>query len=134
VNVVRVVRLAHMTTSTEQTQSSPAEAFKWLVVAAIIAAAVIGNAYYDDQPLLYRVAGVVVMGIFAALVASFTVKGRAFIALLQDARAEVRRVVWPTKQETGQTTGVVVLVVAFMALLLWGLDALLGTVISSVIG
>ena len=123
-----------MTTSTEQTKSSPVDVFKWLVVIAIIAGAVVGNAYFDDQPLLYRVVGVVVAGIVAALVASFTDKGRAFIALLQDARAEVRRVVWPTKQETAQTTGVVVLVVAIMALLLWLLDLALGKIISSIIG
>ncbi|MAQ23707.1 MAG: preprotein translocase subunit SecE [Pseudomonadales bacterium] len=123
-----------MTTSTEQSKSSPVDVFKWLVVIAIIAAAVVGNAYFDDQPLLYRVVGVVVAGILAALLASFTDKGRAFIALLQDARAEVRRVVWPTKQETAQTTGVVVLVVAIMALLLWLLDLALGKIISSIIG
>ena len=123
-----------MTTSTEQSKSSPVDVFKWLVVIAIIAGAVVGNAYFDDQPLLYRVVGVVVAGIIAALVASFTDKGRAFIALLQDARAEVRRVVWPTKQETAQTTGVVVLVVAIMALLLWLLDLALGKIISSIIG
>lgn len=123
-----------MTTSTEQSKSSPVDVFKLLVVIAIIAAAVVGNAYFDDQPLLYRVVGVVVAGILAALLASFTDKGRAFIALLQDARAEVRRVVWPTKQETAQTTGVVVLVVAIMALLLWLLDLALGKIISSIIG
>jgi preprotein translocase subunit SecE len=123
-----------MTTSTEQTKSSPVDVFKWLVVIAVIAGAVVGNAYFDDQPLLYRVVGVVVAGIIAALVASFTDKGRAFIALLQDARAEVRRVVWPTKQETAQTTGIVVLVVAIMALLLWLLDLALGKIISSIIG
>ena len=123
-----------MTTSTEQSKSSPVDVFKWLVAIAIIAAAVVGNAYFDDQPLLYRVVGVVVAGIFAAPLASFTDKGRAFIALLQDARAEVRRVVWPTKQETAQTTGVVVLVVAIMALLLWLLDLALGKIISSIIG
>ena len=123
-----------MTTSTEQSKSSPVDVFKWLVVIAIIAAAVVGNAYFDDQPLLYRVVGVVVAGILAALLASFTDKGRAFIALLLYARAELRRVVWPPKQETAQTTGVVVLVVAIMALLLWLLDLALGKIISSIIG
>ena len=123
-----------MTTSTEQSKSSPVDVFKWLVVIAIIAAAVVGNAYFDDQPLLYRVVGVVVAGVFCAPFASLSHKGRAFIALLQDARAEVRRVVWPTKQETAQTTGVVVLVVAIMALLLWLLDLALGKIISSIIG
>ena len=78
--------------------------------------------------------GVVVAGILAALVASFTTRGKAFLGLLQDARAEVRRVVWPTKQETLQTTGIVVLVVAIMALILWGLDWALGAIISSIIG
>ena len=99
-----------------------------------MAAAVVGNSYFDDQPLLYRVIGVVVLGCVAALIASFTIKGRAFVNLLQDARAEVRRVVWPTRQETAQTTGIVVLVVAVMALLLWGLDTLLGFIISGIVG
>lgn len=123
-----------MSTSTDQSQSSPLEALKWLVVVALIAAAVIGNAFYDEQPLLYRVVGVVVLGIMAALVAAITDKGRSFITLLQDARAEIRRVVWPTKQETAQTTGIVVLVVAIMAVLLWLLDWALGEIISGIIG
>lgn len=123
-----------MSTSTEAPQSSVADVFKWVLVAVLVVAAVVGNAYYDDQPLLYRVVGVVAFGIVAAIVASFTAKGQAFLALLQDARAEVRRVVWPTRQETAQTTGIVVLVVALMALLLWGLDSLLGLIISEIVG
>ena len=123
-----------MSTSTEAPQSSAAEVFKWVLVVILVAAAVVGNSYFDDQPLLYRVIGVVVLGCVAALIASFTIKGRAFVNLLQDARAEVRRVVWPTRQETAQTTGIVVLVVAVMALLLWGLDTLLGFIISGIVG
>ncbi len=123
-----------MSTSTEAPQSSAADVFKWVLVVILVAAAVVGNSYFDDQPLLYRVIGVVVLGCVAALIASFTIKGRAFVNLLQDARAEVRRVVWPTRQETAQTTGIVVLVVAVMALLLWGLDTLLGFIISGIVG
>ena len=123
-----------MSTSTEAPQSSAADVFKWVLVVILVAAAVVGNSYFDDQPLLYRVVGVVVLGCVAALIASFTIKGRAFVNLLQDARAEVRRVVWPTRQETAQTTGIVVLVVAVMALLLWGLDTLLGFIISGIVG
>lgn len=118
----------------ESTQSSPADIAKWIVVALLVVAAVVGNAYFDDQAFLYRVLGVVAVAIIAAVVAAQTFKGRAFVALLKDARAEVRRVVWPTKQETAQTTGIVVLVVFLMSLLLWALDSLLGWVISSVIG
>ena len=121
-------------TAVESTQGSPLDVAKWFVVAALVLAAVVGNAYYDDQPFLYRVLGVVAFAIVAAVVAAQTFKGKAFIALLKEARAEVRRVVWPTKQETAQTTGIVVLVVVLMSLLLWGLDTLFGWAISSVIG
>lgn len=121
-------------TTTEVTQSSPANAAKWVVVAILIAIAVIGNAYFSEQPFLYRVLGVVVLSIVAALIAAQTVKGREFVALLKDSRAEVRRVVWPTKQETAQTTGIVVLVVILMSLLLWLLDLALGAAVSSIIG
>ena len=121
-------------TAAESTQSSPADIAKWVVVSLFVVAAVVGNAYFDDQAFLYRVLGVVALTIVAAVIAAQTYKGRAFLALLKEARAEVRRVVWPTKQETAQTTGIVVLVVFLMSLLLWALDTFFGWVISSVIG
>ncbi len=121
-------------TATETAESSPANVAKWVVVAILIAAAVVGNSYFSQQPVLYRVLGVVLLSVIAALVASQTTKGREFVGLLKDARAEVRRVVWPTKQETAQTTGIVVLVVIFMSLLLWLLDLGLGAAVSSIIG
>ncbi len=123
-----------MSTKTEAAPTSPLDAIKWILVVALVVVAVGGNAYYGDEPLLYRVIAVVVLGGLAAVIASFTEKGRSFLGLLQDARSEVRRVVWPTKQETAQTTGIVVLVVAFMALLLWGLDWALGSLMSAIIG
>ena len=121
-------------TAAESTQSSPADIAKWVVVVLLVAAAVVGNAYFGEEAFLYRVLGVVALAIVAAVVAAQTFKGRAFLSLLRDARAEVRRIVWPTKQETAQTTGIVVLVVFLMSLLLWALDTLFGWVVSSIIG
>ena len=108
--------------------------FKWLVTAILIAAAVVGNSFYGDQPFFYRLVGVLVVAVIAALVAAQTVKGKAFVTLLKDARAEVKRVVWPTKQETTQTTLIVVAVVAFMSIVLWLLDLGLGALIKMIIG
>ncbi|MEX5381397.1 preprotein translocase subunit SecE, partial [Acinetobacter towneri] len=54
--------------------------------------------------------------------------------LLKEARVEIRKVVWPTRQETMQTTLIVVAVVLVMALLLWGLDSLLGWLVSLIVG
>jgi preprotein translocase subunit SecE len=67
-------------------------------------------------------------------VASQTAHGAAFIELARSARSEIRKVVWPTRQEATQTTLVVVAVVLVMSLLLWGLDTFLGWLASKLIG
>jgi preprotein translocase subunit SecE len=106
---------------------------KWLVVAALVVVAVVGNQYYASEPILYRVLALLVLAVVAALVALQTSKGRSFFVLLKEARVEIRKVVWPTRQETTQTTLIVVAVVLVMALLLWGLDSLLGWLVSMVV-
>ena len=107
---------------------------KWLVVAALVVVGVVGNQYFSAEPVLYRVLGLVVLGAVAAFVAFQTARGQAFAVLLKEARVEIRKVVWPTRQETMQTTLIVVAVVLVMALLLWGLDSLLGWLISLIVG
>ncbi|MFT4826302.1 MAG: preprotein translocase subunit SecE [Halioglobus sp.] len=110
------------------------DAAKWIVVAILVAVAVVGNSYFSDQSLLYRVLGIVALAAVAALVALQTAKGVAFWALIKGSRTEIRKVVWPTRQETVQTTLIVVAVVVVVALFLWGLDSLLGWLVSLVIG
>jgi preprotein translocase subunit SecE len=80
------------------------------------------------------VLGLVTAGIVAIFVAVNTSKGNALWTLLQEAQIEVRKVVWPTRQETNQTTLIVVAVVLFMAVVLWLLDTLLGWLASLIIG
>ena len=62
------------------------------------------------------------------------VKGKEVWDLAKEARVEVRKVVWPTRQETTETTLIVVAVVIFVALILWGLDSGLSWVIKGLIG
>lgn len=107
---------------------------KWLVVAALVVVGVVGNQYFSAEPILYRVLGLIVLGGVAAFVALQTARGQAFTVLLKEARVEIRKVVWPTRQETTQTTLIVVAVVLVMALLLWGLDSLLGWLVSLIVG
>jgi len=107
---------------------------KWLVVAALVAVGVVGNQYYSAEPILYRVLALLVIAAAAAFAALQTVKGQAFLGLAKEARIEIRKVVWPTRQETTQTTLIVVAVVLVMALLLWGLDSLLGWLVSLIVG
>ncbi|QQQ50055.1 preprotein translocase subunit SecE [Pseudomonas syringae] len=107
---------------------------KWLLVVVLVVVGVVGNQYYSAEPTLYRVLALLVIAAAAAFVALQTGKGKAFFVLAKEARAEIRKVVWPTRQETTQTTLIVVAVVLVMALLLWGLDSLLGWLVSLIVG
>lgn len=113
---------------------SGSDVLKWIVVAVIVFAGVAGNHYFSAESVLYRAVALVALGLVAGFVALQTVKGKAFWALLKEARIEIRKVVWPSRTETTQTTLIVVAVVLVMALVLWGLDTLLGWIISKFIG
>lgn len=117
-----------------EAKESRFDLLKWLLVAVLVVVAVVANQYYSAQPIFYRVLGILVLAAIAGFVSLQTVKGRAFFSLAKEARAEIRKVVWPSRQETTQTTLIVVAVVLVMALLLWGLDSLLGWLVSMIVG
>ncbi|KAF7769171.1 preprotein translocase subunit SecE [Pseudoalteromonas undina] len=108
-----------------ETPSSGMESVKWLVAIALLAGAVVGNHMFADQSVLLRAIGVVVAIAAGLAIASQTLKGRTFLAFAKEARIEVRKVVWPTRQETTHTTLIVMVATVIMALILWGLDGIL---------
>lgn len=110
------------------------DSLKWLLVAVLVGVGIAGNIYFDDQSLLYRIVGLIILGGAAAFIAVQTQKGAAFWQLVKEARTEIRRVVWPSRQESTQTTLIVVAFVIVTALILWGLDTLLGWLASIIIG
>ena len=91
-------------------------------------------ALVDRQPLVVRI--LVLGGAFAAAVAVmwFTEAGRTFLAFSRESWEEAKRVVWPTRKETLQTTGVVFLFVFTMALFLWLVDTGLLWITQKVLG
>ncbi|TDJ33213.1 MAG: preprotein translocase subunit SecE [Gammaproteobacteria bacterium] len=123
-----------MNTSAETSGQSAIDWLKWIVVYAVVGAGVFGNWYYQDQSMLYRVLGLLVLAIVALLTLVQTQKGRAAWDLLKDARSEIRRVVWPTRQETVQTTMIVLVLIMVFSLILWLLDSGLSWLVSTVIG
>ncbi|MCR9262500.1 MAG: preprotein translocase subunit SecE [Pseudomonadaceae bacterium] len=123
-----------MSTNTESTASGSLDWLKWLVVAALLGGGVYGNWYYQDESLLIRVAALLAGAAVAVFIAIQTERGRNTWNLMKEARSEIRRVVWPSNQETTQTTLVVLVLVLIFALILWGLDSLLSWFVSSVIG
>lgn len=109
------------------------DSVKWLLVVVLVLAGVGGNVYFAGQSLLYRVLALLVLAVVAGYVALQTAQGAAFWKLSKEAKVEIRKVVWPTRQEATQTTLIVVAFVLFAALLLWGLDTLLGWLASQII-
>ena len=123
-----------MSTSLETSLSSKFGAIWWLLIVAIILGGVYANTLYASVGVFYRaLAGVGLMAV-AVLMALQTISGRAAWDLAKEARVEVRKVVWPTRQETTQTTLIVVVVVIFVGLILWGLDSSLSWGIQAIIG
>jgi preprotein translocase subunit SecE len=116
------------------TAESKLDLVLWLAVVALVVAGVYGNSHYANESLLYRVLALVVLALIAGWLASRTAKGKAFIQLGLEARTEIRKVVWPTRQETTHTTLIVVVVVLVVAIILWGLDSTLTWLIKLIIG
>jgi len=116
-----------------ETPKSGFDLVKWLLVFVILSLAVVGNYLYELTALEKAIA-IVVLVVIAGAVAAQTHKGRTFINFAKESRTEVRKVVWPTRQETMQTTLVVLVATVIMGLLLWGLDAILLRVVSFLTG
>lgn len=122
-----------MSGKTDVENVSRLDGLKWLAVALLVAGGAYGNSYFAGESVLYRAIALVILGMVAIFVALKTEKGQMFWGLLRDAKVEVRKVVWPTRQETLQTTMIVIVVVLVVSLILWLLDSLLGFTVSSFI-
>jgi preprotein translocase subunit SecE len=107
-----------------------------IAIAALIAVGglVAFYALLDKQPTVVRLA--ILLGAFAVAVAVmyFTEVGRTFLAFARESWEEAKRVVWPTRKETLQTTGVVFAFVFVMAIFLWGVDATLLWITQKLLG
>ncbi|MGS2744925.1 preprotein translocase subunit SecE [Halomonas sp. LS-001] len=117
-----------------EVQQSRHDGLKWAVVVALLLVAVVGNTFFADVALLYRVIGVVVFCVAAGAMALMTAKGKSLVVLAQEAKKEIQRVVWPTRPETIQTTAIVLVAVLVVGLVLWLIDTLLSWAMSGVIG
>ncbi len=114
-----------MATNSE-TQGSVFDTIKLLLALVFLIAGVVGFYYFSEQALLYRVLGILAAVGVAIGISATTVKGRGLLNFLGLARSEVRKMVWPTRAETMQTTLMVFIMVVILAIFLWFVDMLLG--------
>ncbi|MBR9728654.1 preprotein translocase subunit SecE [Shewanella intestini] len=122
-----------MTTNTEN-QSTSLDILKWGVAVVLIAAAVIANHSFSEASVVARAAGVIVTFAIAGFIAAQTIKGKIALNFAKEAQIEVRKVVWPTRQEARNTTFIVLAATGVVALILWGLDAVLLQLVNFITG
>ncbi len=102
-----------------------ADKIKLLVALLLVIAGLAGFYFFADAPTVVRVLSVIVGVVLAGVVAGASAPGKRFFRFALDSRDEAKKVVWPTRKETVQMTGVVMLFVIVMALFLWAVDGIL---------
>ena len=105
--------------------ASGLDTLKLAAAAVLLVAGIYGFYHFAAYSTLLRVVGLLVISGVAAAVALQTDQGRRLWQFAGDSRNEVRKVVWPTRQETMQTTLVVIVMVLILGIILWLFDMML---------
>jgi preprotein translocase subunit SecE len=124
-----------MNAKVEQDQgASPVDKLKYALAAVIVLAGVVGFYWFTTWPGAVR--GALLFGtlVVAGAVFAFTERGRAFGEFLSESRFELRKVVWPTRQDTVRSTGLIIVVVIIISLLLALIDFILASGVRALLG
>ena len=114
-----------MVAKTEIEVTNKLDTVKLLLSIALLVAGVAGFYYYEAEGLIYRVLGLLVFVLIALGTVYTTNLGQSVVGFGRESRAEVRKVVWPTRQETIQTTLMVLVAVIILGIFLWFIDMML---------
>ena len=115
-----------MVAKTEEVVTNKLDTLKLLLAIVVLIMGIVGFYYYETESQLYRVLGVVFAALVAIAISATTRLGQGLIGFGREARMEVRKVVWPTRQETLQTTFMVMVAVIIIGIFLWLIDMALG--------
>ena len=99
-----------------------ADKIKFALALLLLVAGVAGFYLLAEQAMILRVLAVLAGVGVSAAVAWQTEPGRQFFVFSQEATTEAKKVVWPTRKETLQTTGLVFVFAVVMAIFLWLTD------------
>jgi len=114
-----------MVAKAEIEQTGKLDSLKLVIAVALLIAGIGQFYYFEEESQLYRVLGILAFVAAAGGVAYTTQLGHGIWSFARDARTEVRKVIWPTRQETVQTTLMVVVMVILVGIMLWMMDMFL---------
>jgi preprotein translocase subunit SecE len=120
--------------SKSQVEASGLDTVKLLLAVGIIVGGIYGFYYLGDYSQLLRVLGLLGLVGVATLIAYQTAVGRTVWEFASSSKVEVRKVVWPSRQETMQTTLIVFVMVLIMGIVLWLFDMMLGAILKALTG
>jgi len=109
--------------------TNAADIVKLVLAAAILVGGIAGFYYFADSAQVLRILGLMAAFVGAVFVGSLTAPGRTLRSFLTESSFELRKVVWPTRDETIRTTGVIVVVVIIISIILGLIDLLLKFVV-----
>jgi len=98
---------------------------KLLGAISLLIAGIAGFYYFSSYALVYRVIGILVISGASVALMFTTAIGEKAWGFIRESKAEVRKVIWPTRQETVQATMLVVALVFIVGLILWLMDMFL---------
>jgi preprotein translocase subunit SecE len=105
-----------------ETGASAFDTVKLSLAVALLLGGIVGYYVFDEQSVLLRAAGVIVGVALALAVAMQSSQGRELWRFIQNSRVELRKVVWPTRNEVRNTTFAVIVFVVIMGVFFWILD------------
>jgi preprotein translocase subunit SecE len=108
-----------------ETEKTVLDTLKLLVAGGVLLGGVVGYYNYPDVPVVVRALGVMVALAIAIVIALQSVQGQALWRFVQGSRVEMRKVVWPTREEAIQTTIAVLVFALIMGVFFWLLDLFL---------
>jgi preprotein translocase subunit SecE len=117
-----------------ETERSGFDTVKLILAVFVLIAGIVGFYYFEAQSQLYRVLGLLAVAGVAVAIVMQTAMGRGTWHFAVDSRIEVRKVVWPSRQETVQTTLIVFAMVLVMGIVLWLFDTALGAILKALTG
>jgi preprotein translocase subunit SecE len=117
-----------------EVESGGMDTLKMILALGILTAGVAGFYLFEEYSQLIRVLGLLGMVVVSVLIVLQTAMGKNVWKFAADARTEVRKVVWPTRQETIQTTLIVLFVVLLMGIFLWLVDMMLLSIVKTLTG
>ncbi|OIZ99403.1 preprotein translocase subunit SecE [Rickettsiella grylli] len=97
----------------------------WIMMGIVLLLSIYTNHYFSHQVIAIRLIGWIIAILILASLFFYTAIGRQFWVFAQASRAELRKVVWPTREETVRTTLIVIVMVIVAGLFLWAIDTLL---------